>query len=352
MALKGFADIKETKKSSSHKHQFKIVDLGKYTDTEQYFRPVGYVYAERIHWLERNVKGKVVKFPAPCCNHNRDTDTLDDKGCPYCKANAIAQTRYYVRVINRDAVDNEPKKLAPRTDYEKKKHSMDGIEGIHYKEAGSRSWSPVEVLSLPYGAAKKLMELEKLKGVVVSKKTGKKKYFPFGDEKYGCDICIVYNKDKKSDAYKITFEKRSPLTEEELNYLYPSFEDEFPIPDVKHEKEEYAKIKDTLILNNDDSEKQAQKTISSLSDDEDEDEDEDRIPDEDFETPKKKKVVEEDDDEDDLDEDDSEDEDDSDDDSEDESYDEEDDEDDEDEEEQPKKKKKSKSEDDDDGFEF
>ena len=360
MALKGFADIK-TNSSSQQRDKFKVLNPKDYEGQEFIVRPVGSVYPQYIHWIKRRAKdGSTKTFPAPCANFNHKTNEFEDNGCPWCEAHCLGSRRYLMRVIDRTEVENEPKKIAPRVDSEKKKHTMDGIEGIHYLAEDSKSWTPVKVLSLPSGVAQEIGNLEKTKNSKVSKKTGKKVSFPAGDVKYGFDIAINYDSTKKSKAWSLDFYERTELTEEELNYLYPNFEDASFTKEVDVEKQlsEFKKIRDALLLpdgeelpETEEPVKNKSKKVDLADDDEDYDEEpkkkkrveEDDEIDDDFdddEVPKKKKKSKsyDDDEDDEVEEDDIDDED-----SEDDSDDEDDDD-----YVAPKKKKKSKSDEDDD----
>lgn len=304
MALKGFADIK-TNNNSQQRDKFKTINLKDYEGKTFTVRPVGSVYPQYIHWIKRRAKdGSIKTFPAPCANFNYKENEFEENGCPWCKAKCDGSRRYLMRVIDRNEVENEPKKLPPRTDSEKKKHTMDGIEGIHYLDEDSKSWSPVKVLSIPSGVAQEIGSLEKLKNTKTSKKSGKKITFPAGDVKYGFDIDILYDSSKKAKAWTIDFSERTELTDEELDYLYPNFEDASFTKDVdvEKQKEEFRKIKDSILTPNgeeleDDSDDEPKKKKSKSVDLDDDDEEEDDY----VEPKKKKKVVEEDEDDIDLD---------------------------------------------------
>lgn len=331
MALKGFADIKERSSSNGERDKFAKLSMKDYDGTTKTVRLVGPIYPMGQHWVKRRSKdGTIKQFPALCANFDSATDSFKDNGCPYCKAKISFSKRYYSNVIDRDEVENEPKKLPEHSKAERKAHSSEefGFD-VHFKDTDSKSWTPVKVISFPTGVGRDIGALEKTKNTKVSKKTGKKVTFPVGHVKYGFDLDILYEADRKAKAWNIEFSESTPLTDEELDYLYwdLSTSQWLKKVDVEAANEEFNKIKDTIIFPESDDEDEAalpandkkKKKSSELEDDDDDDDEEsedieeDEDDEEEEERPSKKskskkkkskKVEDEDDEEEDEDEDD------------------------------------------------
>ena len=149
--LKGFAEIKEARQQGGERDKFAKLNLRDYDGSTKTIRIVGPVYPMGQHWVKRRAKdGTVKQFPALCANYDPKTDSFHDNGCPYCKAHISFNKRYYANCIDRDEVENEPKRLPEHTKSENK-----GIESedygfkVHFKDADSKSWTPVKVRSGP-----------------------------------------------------------------------------------------------------------------------------------------------------------------------------------------------------------
>ena len=314
--LKGFAEIKEARQQGGERDKFAKLNLRDYDGSTKTIRIVGPVYPMGQHWVKRRAKdGTVKQFPALCANYDPKTDSFHDNGCPYCKAHISFNKRYYANCIDRDEVENEPKRLPEHTKSENK-----GIESedygfkVHFKDADSKSWTPVKVISFPTGVGRDIGALEKTKNAKVSKKTGKKVVFPVGHAKYGFDIDVLYEASRKAKAWTIEFAESTPLSEEELAYLYwdLSTSQWLKPVDVEAAIEDFNKVKDSIIFpeseDSDEDEsalpanqKKAKKKASELEDDDEEEDEDDEPVSKKKKAKKKVEIEDEDEEEDDID---------------------------------------------------
>ena len=168
----------------------------------------------KTHWVKiLTKKGSEVEVPKVCVSFNPDnqSEPLEGRKCPYCKldhtkdtGNASATTYYYLNAIIRDEQDNEPSKKKPMTKEEQK---------TGFKDINSKSWTPVRVIQLTGGLARRIKDMKQgnmVKGVA----------YTATDAKYGFDIQIKYNPKASGEAkYSIEKTERTPLTEDELSYL-------------------------------------------------------------------------------------------------------------------------------------
>ena len=190
------------------------------------------------HWIRYECKSGTkseIRIPKICLNITQNGDYVEN-GCPYCAKlsrdnGAIPQIRYMCEVIDR----NEQEKQPARMNISKQEESS----GI--KDPDSSSWTPVKILVLPKTAWKLLCDLKEGNAYrfletgtgkyVLYNDENKKKYpdcpvikhrFPVDHPKFGCDVSIAYRQNEKSfvNRYSIQMQKdKSPITEEESNYL-------------------------------------------------------------------------------------------------------------------------------------
>ena len=166
------------------------------------------------HWVPiiGSKTGKESKIPRLCLNIDPASGKALKGKCPYCELGdtARAQDHYYFNAIIRELQEDQPKKAVKPTSAERE---------TGFKDIDSRSWTPVRAIRLPGGLLdqfKAQKDLNKHK----SKKTGETKKYAINHDKYGVDFNVMYDSTTKgASKYKISKEGRTPLTEEELEYL-------------------------------------------------------------------------------------------------------------------------------------
>ena len=166
------------------------------------------------HWVPiiGSKTGKESKIPRLCLNIDPASGKALKGKCPYCELGdtARAQDHYYFNAIIRELQEDQPKKAVKPTSAERE---------TGFKDIDSRSWTPVRAIRLPGGLLdqfKAQKDLNKHK----SKKTGETKKYAINHDKYGVDFNVMYDSSiKGGQKYKISKEGRTPLTEEELEYL-------------------------------------------------------------------------------------------------------------------------------------
>ena len=166
------------------------------------------------HWVPiiGSKTGKESKIPRLCLNIDPTSGKALKGKCPYCELGdtARAQDHYYFNAIIRELQEDQPKKAVKPTSAERE---------TGFKDIDSRSWTPVRAIRLPGGLLdqfKAQKDLNKHK----SKKTGETKKYAINHDKYGVDFNVMYDSSiKGGQKYKISKEGRTPLTEEELEYL-------------------------------------------------------------------------------------------------------------------------------------
>ena len=363
--LKGFSQVKRTGEKKKIFGELPLFNFADYAGERLVFRLLGPIRGYAMHWIEIKTKtGKNVKIPKMCFNYNMEDDSFGDNGCPYCNLDSKSGRKYLVNAIWRSAQDKEPKKV-DRTKKESKKQTIFEDYECYIKDPSSKSWTPVVVLNLPVGIVSELNELGK------NNLNKKGEAFDVNDAKFGVDISILYRPEKAGESkYRVDSLERTPLTDEEKEYLIYNLED-IPMESMSEAKEEYKNLKKVAVL-----EEEEDEDVDSIDYDDDEDEspkkkskkskyDDDDDEDEEDERPSKKKKSKkskyDDEDEEDDDEDYEDEEDDEDDDekprkkSKKSKYDDDEDDDDfedDDEDEKPSKKKKSKYDDDEDDDDF
>ena len=230
------------------------------------------ILATKVHWMPITKKdGASVNIPKLCISFDPITEG-ERKGitCPYCSMEGVSQqTRYAINVIDRDAQENAPRKQPKRTKEEAK---------TGFKDAGSSTWTPVKVLDIPSSLMIKLIALKDLNKAKIKDST---KTFSISHPKYGIDVNIKQDpKGKGADMYQVQGGSRTPLDEEEQEFLVFDLNEKLlDVMGRETEKEAMAEVKRTTA-----------KTV------EDEDDDEDDVPSSKSKSKKKSKYDDDDDD--------------------------------------------------------
>ena len=311
-------------------------------------RLVGGITSYAYRWFEVKTKdGGKATFPIQRLNWDAEAETYDStKKDPFAKIPGRDDVKYYMNALIRDIQENYNHKKAS------KKFTKKELK-TGFKEIESDSETPFEALRMPPSLVQKIQELADL-NKVTDKKSGKKITKDVSDEKYGIDLEIKFDSSKKGgDMYAIQKAERTPLTDEEKEYLLQPIFDAVQPMSLEEALEEVKRLKKSVIV------PEGSEAASDDPDDEDEDYD-----DEDDDEPAKKKgkgkdksakgkkkAKDEDDDDDEDDEDDEDSDDDDEDDSDEDSDDDSDDDDNDDKPVKGKKGKSKKSDEDDDGDE-
>ena len=256
------------------------------------------------HWIHAlNKEKKPTAFPKMCVEFNPDDTNKPLKGrvCPYCKLEHGPMRENYPAHYEEFMLANAIiRPLQESTRINRKKFTpAEKKTGI--KDVTSESATPVRIVRLPMGVARRIKEMAELNG-------GKH----VNDAKKGIDVLIKYDPKAKSagDTYRLERGDRTPLTAEELEYLRYDLEPFEEIYDALGRTDSAAAMADlkksTLIgggsRDDDDDEDEddddgfsrggkkgkKDKKKSSRDDDEDEDEDDDDDDDDDRSSKKKK----------------------------------------------------------------
>lgn len=270
------------------------------------FRLFGDIMSFGNYWIAGvNKQGVKKRFPQACPSFNyltgqRESGKYDPwweveqserNGSEDNKSETVQFTRsFFINAIVRSEQDNEPAKI--------RKTPEEAESG--FKDKDSSSWTPVKVLRMPPSLLQKIQELKPLNSVKF--KNGSIKCFDVTHPIYGRDIQVKFD-DSASPANKYSIQlgmKRTPLTEEEKEYLTYDLDALYYVPkeeEVKRSFELWAKRSGY-------SKKVEDETEDNFDMDKSEEEDEAPTP---VKKPVKKpakKIVQEDEDEDDFDEDD------------------------------------------------
>jgi len=191
------------------------------------------IFSTARYWIKtQNKQGKGTKFPTVCPSYNIETQERDaDKYDPWRdvqraeydraqdgevskeeareQAHVQFEQKFWMQAIVRGLQKTEPAK--------KPKHTKSERE-TGFKDKDSDSWTPQKAIRLGKSFADKI---KKLKGLnVVESKSGATKAFPVNDDRFGCDIRVMYDPDAApADQYQVQIGDRKRLTEEELEYL-------------------------------------------------------------------------------------------------------------------------------------
>lgn len=204
-----------------------LVDIYPYASGKAVvLRLFGPVMSVGKYWVTTKKRdGKKGQFPIGCSSWdpmqgtrdpNKDDPWRDyeqkeyDNGIPHAEHKVRFSVEYFCNAIVRSLQERRPRDIAEPTEEELK---------THFKDKDSDSWTPVRVVRLPLSVLDKIQKYKAM-NVVRSKKTGRTATFDLTHEKFGCDITVMYD-EKAAGAMKYTVNKdtRTPLTEEEMNYL-------------------------------------------------------------------------------------------------------------------------------------
>ena len=183
------------------------------------------------YWIRTKKKaGGFTKFPTPCPSFDPESQERDStKYDPWRDLEASERAKNGDKKLERDevlvqfsrdffmnAIIRVEQKKEPST---KVKHTATERK-TGFKDKDSDSWTPVAGIKLGTSFMGKVKELKGL-NTVESSKTGAVKAFAVNDPKFGRDIRVYYDPTKSpADQYNIQLgDKRTPLTEEELEYL-------------------------------------------------------------------------------------------------------------------------------------
>ena len=221
----------------------------------------GGVLSLGVHWVKtRNKDGKEINFKKLCLGWDSEQERSDVDKCPYCAAPGVdgPTQEYWVQVIDRYEQEQEPARKPKPTEKELRSQR---------KDKDSRTWTPVKCLRMPPSLVRKIMQLEEINIVKGERKE-------VTDEKYGFDVQMYYDPQAAGgDKYNVQKGDRTPLTDEEKDYLTwdlndktltpESYDDAVAEVERLQEREEKASRKSRRNENQDDD--------YSLDDDEDED---------------------------------------------------------------------------------
>lgn len=191
--------------------------------------------------------GKPVRVPFYVTNYNLETHKIDDSlpACPFVETaekmnkhladddQLRVKQGYLANAIDREAQENPPKKVVPPTKAELKAKFYD-IESPSTKMTAVFDMTP----SL-FRKIKGLRGLNKAK----NKKTGETTEYNVTDPKYGCDVNIKFDPSEKGGAmYDAQKGERTPLTEEEQEYLLWDISSVIEPMDFKEAKKEAERL--------------------------------------------------------------------------------------------------------------
>lgn len=296
------------------------------------FRLFGDIMSFGNYWIAGvNKQGVKKRFPQACPSFNyltgqRESGKYDPwweveqherNGSEDNKSETVQFTRsFFINAIVRSEQDNEPAKI--------RKTPEEAESG--FKDKDSSSWTPVKVLRMPPSLLQKIQELKPLNSVKF--KNGSIKCFDVTHPIYGRDIQVKFD-DSASPANKYSIQlgmKRTPLTEEEKEYLTYDLDALYYVPkeeEVKRSFELWAKrsgyskkvedeTEDNFDMDKSEEEDEAPTPVKKpvkkpakklVEDDEDDFDEDDEDEDEEVDVPLKKgskkikKVVEDDDEE-------------------------------------------------------
>jgi hypothetical protein len=239
-------------------------------------RFVGPAVSYGIHWIETMKKdGGKVSFPTVCLAYDPETEETDSTHeCPWCDSDSEKirfSPDYYSNAIVRGLQEDEPSKKTKPTAKE---------EETGFKEKGSKTWTPARGVRLTRTLIRELKKLGALNRVK-NKKTGETKAYPLSHPKFGCDVNVMYDPTEKTPSKKYMIQKgeRTPLTDEEQEYLLWKIEEmqhPMSLKDANKEFERWAEKMDV-------------KKKGKAKDDDDEDDDEDSDDEDEDDEPKSKK---------------------------------------------------------------
>lgn len=183
------------------------------------FRFIGPKFAFAEHWIGiRKKNGETVKIRKLCHSFDQVSGEFKNE-CPYCSIlGDKPRKKFLTCAIDRAAEKNKPRRApTPKPSESKTVKLWDGESKGRIKDKSSDSWTPVTVLGLPTSAGGKIYDI-----VALNTKTINGETVMFGPEhaKYGFDVMIKHDSSRSpAEQYSIQKAKRTPLTDEEKQYL-------------------------------------------------------------------------------------------------------------------------------------
>ena len=248
----------EVKPGGNSANYYDVYDRFALTDEYTRVRLLGDVFELKVHWIPtKTKKGGDSAFPVLCRKNEADSEK-----CCICRAGLRTQTIYLTNAIIRDIQEDEPKKKGKIP------------EGTEYRKPGDKWWSPVRVLQIPAGAVTKIQRFSENNKVKL--KSGEFKVAPINDPKYGRDLEILFDSTQTgSGMYDIQKGERSPLTDEEKEYLLYNLEEVYNY--IQPDSElltSLASAYERGVFNSDNcDEKSLRRVLKSVLADDDEDDD-------------------------------------------------------------------------------
>ncbi len=209
---KGFVNSNPNAKKPRLADMFDLLPFPKKKGDWLTLRLVGDITSYAQHWIEiQSEKKGTIKFPKECLSWDAETESHDTtKKCPYCVLGNDPQIAYYSNAIIRDLQERPPRTIEPPTPEE---------DTSGFKDMSSDTWTPVKVVRIPPTLASKFKARAAL-NTRISKRTKKKTAYDLSDPKYGMDVHVSYDPDGKgANVYDVEKGDRTPLTEEEYDYL-------------------------------------------------------------------------------------------------------------------------------------
>ena len=195
-------------------------------------RLIGPLHSYGFHTVTTYGKdGTKYEFQKQCLKYNPETQERDlDEDCPYCNANYKFRQTYFHNAIDRALQENEPKKPNPPTKAELKSG---------FKDIDSASWTPVVVLRMPPSLVINLQNYSKL-----AKKNSKSgEAHSVADVEHGVDINFFFDPDGTGDGmYKTQMGDKTPITDEEGEYLIWNLEDQIKPESFEEAEAEIARF--------------------------------------------------------------------------------------------------------------
>lgn len=223
--------------TTGYDEKVRITDLIACINSDKFhkFKPVrlfGEIFVYRQIWFPIYKEGKPmlksdgrpVQIPKIVTNYNGATQEYSNEDCPFQKLmekmnkhlgdkNQLYEAPVFlVNAINRALQEDlEDSKITPPTKAETKSG---------FRDPESKHQNPVEVLTLNSNYAFKKVK-DTMEMNIVKLKSGDKVQKEPTDPKYGYDIQIKFDPKNKvaADRFQVQKGDRSPLTEEELEYL-------------------------------------------------------------------------------------------------------------------------------------
>ena len=207
-----------TPRRSKSPRMGELVDLVEWPEGDyEYYRPIGPVYSVCQYWFRIGTprKPQGVSIPKDCLDHDGATDKMVGDECPFrASGKGRESKKYYINVISRS--EQEGRKYPPLQNVRREKHL--GYEA-YWGKAGDSRKTPVRVLEIPDSQISRLQSMKKM-NKVKHPRTGEMVMFDISDERFGCDIGILFDPTKQGPAkYDIQKGERTPITREERNYL-------------------------------------------------------------------------------------------------------------------------------------